>query len=155
MVKAASLVSTFEDQDLAAARAKAHVDLLGFDYADPLDFDQPSDPPVRMTNRQLSRLLLIAADTAARFEREHCPVDPIAWLFSPRKLFNGCAAVAACQSRSHFIRAIVLHGLSIGLDADPDELDELLAEDGDAEMAFSPVPSAVAMMPALAGFPAA
>lgn len=154
MVKAVMLETTFEDQELAVARDGAHVDLVVFDYADPLDFDQPSDLPVSMTNRQLSRLLFIAADTAARFEREHCPVDPVAWLFSPRELFNCCTAVAACQNRSHFIRAIILHGLSIGLDADPDELDELLTEDGAVEM-FSPAPSAVTMMPALAGSPAA
>ena len=100
-------------------------------YSDPLDADQETDQSVTMTHRQLARLLFIAAETGGRFEREPCQMDPVAWLFSPRELFDGCTAVQACQCRSHFIRAIILHGLSIGLDADPDEVDSLLTDDGD------------------------
>jgi hypothetical protein len=86
-----------------------------------------------MTHRQLARLLFIAAQTGGRFERDHSPTDPVAWLFSPRQLFDDNAAVDACQSHKHFVRAIILHGLSLGMDADPDELDGLLAADGDLQ----------------------
>lgn len=99
-------------------------------YSDPLDQDQAGDAPVTMTERQLIRLLFVAAETGARFERERIEVDPAAWLFAGRRLFHGQAAVVACRERDPFVRALLLHGLSIGLDASPEAVDALIA-DGD------------------------
>lgn len=84
-------------------------------YVEPLDRDQPDDPAVWLTHRQLIRLVLIAAETGARFERDGIVMDPAAWLFAPRRLFEGRAAIDACAARGAFIRAMLLHGLGLGL----------------------------------------
>jgi hypothetical protein len=102
-------------------------------YVEPLDRDLPDDPDVRLTHRQLIRLVLIAAETGARFEREGIVMDPAAWLFAPRRLFDGRAAVDACAAHGAFIRAMLLHGLGLGLDAAPEAMDALLVEDGGFE----------------------
>lgn len=133
MVKAASTVSSIAgDHGFTVVGQEGPVGYPSIDYADPLDLDRVNDLSISMTNRQLSRILFIAADTAARMEREQSSGDPMAWLFSPRRLFSGVAAVTACKDRDNFIRAIVLHGLSLGFDADPDEIDLLLQDDEDA-----------------------
>ncbi|URW75042.1 hypothetical protein M9980_10785 [Sphingomonas donggukensis] len=98
---------------------------------DPLDPDEPADTPVLTTDRRLRRLAMLAADTGARFVREGLPHDPVAWLLAPRMLFSGRSAIDACQDREPFLRATLLHGLSLGLDADADELDALLSDDPD------------------------
>jgi hypothetical protein len=99
---------------------------------DPLDDDARDDVPVLTTRRGLTRLVLVAAETGARFHREGIGYDPVAWMLAPRTLFAGRPAIEACLERKECMRAILLHGLSIGLDADPDELDRL-AEDGPEE----------------------
>lgn len=96
---------------------------------DPFDQDQEEDVRVLTTERRLLRLAIIAADTAARFVREGIETDPVAWLLTPRALFDGERAIDACQGRMHFARAVVLHGLALGLDGDPDAIDALLADD--------------------------
>lgn len=106
---------------------------LEINFLDPLDADLPSDLAMTLSHRQLSRLMFIAAETGARFEREGVDVDPVGWLFTPRVLFDGRQALVACKEREAFIRAILLHGLSIGFDADPDEMDALMAEHADKD----------------------
>jgi hypothetical protein len=93
---------------------------------DPLDPDSPFDDVVITSSRGLCRLALVAAETGARFQREAAPHDPMAWLLAPRRMFGGSTAFEACLQREHFMRALLLHGLSLGLDADPDEIDSLL-----------------------------
>ena len=93
---------------------------------DPLDPDSPSDDVVITTSRALCRLALVATETGARFQREAEPHDPMAWLLAPRRMFGGSTAFEACLQREHFMRALLLHGLSLGLDADPDEIDGLV-----------------------------
>lgn len=102
-------------------------------FADPLVSDHPDDPVVPTTGRRLQRLAIVAADVGARFAREAIPHDPVAWLLAPRNLFSGACALDACQDRDAFVRATLLHGLSLGLDADRDELDALLAADEDGD----------------------
>ena len=104
---------------------------LGITYVDPLDQDEPNDPTVTMTERQLIRLVFVAAETGARFARERIEMDPAAWLFAGRRLFHGRAAVVACRERDAFVRALLVHGLSIGLDASPEAVDALIADGGD------------------------
>lgn len=98
---------------------------------DPLDPDDACDAPVLTTDRRLRRLAMIAADTGARFVREGLPHDPVAWMLAPRMLFGGRSAIDACQEREPFLRATLLHGLSLGLDAEAEELDALLSDDED------------------------
>ena len=124
MVELASVKLTFK-QDVASTSAGLLGETVEVVYLDPLDDDQSIDPVILLTHRQLCRLLFIAAQTGGRFEREGSLIDPAAWLFAPRDLFDGCAAVQACQDRVSFARAIALHALSIGFDADPAEVDDL------------------------------
>lgn len=128
MVELASAASTFAVEELGSS-GRYPRDAFVVEQLDPLEEDQPSDAVVPLTNRQLARLLFIAAETGGRVERDGSPVDPIAWLFSPRQLFSGQAAVQACQGRMPFIHAIVLHGLSLGFDADPEDIARLIADD--------------------------
>lgn len=102
-----------------------------FLYEDPLDEDTPDDRAVSTTRRGLCRLAVTAAETGARFERERIGHDPAAWLLAPRVLFGGRAALDACLSREHYVRATLLHGLGLGLDADPSDVDDLLSDDDD------------------------
>ena len=106
---------------------------------DPLDFDDADDEVVVTTRRGLIRLALVAADTASRFEREAIGHDPVAWMIAPRALFDGRSAIDACLARDECLRAVLLHGLSIGLDADPMTLDALMADD-DADDADDATP---------------
>ena len=97
---------------------------------DPLGHDMGDDVVVTTTRRAISRVAFVAAETASRFEREMIDHDPVAWMMAPRRLFEGAAALDACLGRDAFLRASLLHGLSIGLDASPDEIDLLLEDDG-------------------------
>ncbi len=96
---------------------------------DPLDPDTMDDHPVVTTRRRLTRLALVAAETGARFQREGIGYDPMAWLLAPRDLFDGMDAIDAVAELRHCTRAILLHGLGIGLDADPAFVDELCTEE--------------------------
>lgn len=82
---------------------------------------------------QLGRIVMLAAETGARFERDGILADPAAWMVAPRRLFGGTSAVEACREERPFLRAMLLHGLSAGLDADPELVDALVAEEPAAE----------------------
>lgn len=101
-------------------------------YADPLDDDSPDDDVVVTTRRAICRVALVAAETAGRFERDAVPHDPMSWMLSPRDLFRGASAIDACLDRDDCLRGVLIHGLSLGLDADPEAIDAL-AEDDDED----------------------
>lgn len=106
------------------------------DYLDPLEGDEPSDGVIITSRRALTRVALVAAETGARFQRENVGHDAVAWMLAPRRLFDGLAALEACLDRDNCLRAVLLHGLSIGLDAAPARIDALLADssgDGSAD----------------------
>ena len=102
------------------------IDAIG---PDPLGDDLLADQPVLTTDRRLRRIVAVAADVGARFVREGLTGDPAAWMQAPRGLFGGRTAIEACQDRDSFVRATLLHGLSFGMDAEPEELDAVLIED--------------------------
>ena len=105
-------------------------------YLDPLDEDDPSDDVVVTTRRAISRVALVASEASGRFQREGVLHDPMTWMLSPRALFSGATALDACLDRGACLRGILLHGLSIGLDADPSYIDALASDDHeDEEMA--------------------
>lgn len=98
-------------------------------YEDPLDEDALGDAPLLTTRRSVIRVALAAAETASRFAREGTGHDAMAWLTAPRRMYGGATAIDACLDRDACLRTVLLHGLSLGLDADPEDLDEL-ADDG-------------------------
>lgn len=98
-------------------------------YEDPLEADKAGDAAVSTTRRALIRLALVAAETGVRFQREGIGHDPMAWMLAPRQLFKGEAPLEACLKRENCLRAILMHGLSFGLDASPSQIDALLADD--------------------------
>jgi len=50
---------------------------------------------------------------------------------APRILFNGATAIEACLHRDDCLRGVLIHGLSLGLDADPGLIDALASDDDD------------------------
>lgn len=100
---------------------------------DPMANDRADDVLVVTSRRALCRVAYVAAETASRFEREKIKHDPVAWMLAPRRLFGGKAALDACLERDAFLRAALLHGLSLGLDADPEQLDDLIDEEDEQD----------------------
>jgi hypothetical protein len=101
-------------------------DVAGRWGQDPLEPDAAGDEIVVTTTRRMLRLVVAASDAGARFAREDLACDPAAWMTAPRRLFDGDAAMDACQELSGFTRSILLHGLALGLDAAPHDVDHLL-----------------------------
>lgn len=101
-------------------------------YIDPLDSDHPDDAVVVTTRRAICRVALVAAEAASRFQREAVHHDPMTWMLAPRELFHGATALEACLELDACIRGVLIHGLSLGMDADPDAIDALGADDEDA-----------------------
>ena len=102
-------------------------------FPDPLDHDLPSDAVVVTTRRGMVRVALVATEVASRFQREGVQHDAMAWMLSPRALFDGAAAIDACTDRDACLRGTLLHGLSLGFDAEPGEIDALVDDDGDTD----------------------
>lgn len=96
---------------------------------DPLDEDVESDATYLVSERSLVRLALVASEVGARFQRDGVKHDPMAWMLAPRRMFDGRPAITACLDLEDCTRAILLHGLSLGLDAAPEDLDALAADD--------------------------
>lgn len=107
-------------------------------YEDPIGMDDiAADAPIVTTARGLCRIAVIAAQVATRFESEDSKHDPMDWMLAPRRLFAGSNALSACLERDAFMRAMLLHGLALGMDAEIDELDDLICSDDlDAERDF-------------------
>ena len=132
---AAALAPHFEPHPVDRLLPSAALAIL-----DPLEDDRDDDMPVVTTARGLVRLVAVAAQTGQRFRDDGIVHDPVAWMLSPRKLFGGKTALEACQRRSSFVLATMLHGLSMGLDCRPAELQALLDPDvPDEENSPAPV----------------
>lgn len=100
-------------------------------FVDPLDPDMPGDETVVTTRRGICRVALVATEVAGRFQREELAHDPMSWMLAPGALFGGSSAIDACLDRDACLRGVLLHGLSLGLDADPDAVDALADDDGE------------------------
>lgn len=103
----------------------------GIVVLDPLDDDAPTDRVIVTTERAISRVVLVAAETGARFQRDAVPYDAMAWMLSPRKAFDGAAPIEACLGRDACMRGVLMHGLGLGLDVDRSAIDALMAHDDD------------------------
>ena len=93
---------------------------------DPLEDDSGGMMAVRRV--ALVRIACVAAETGARMQRDGLAEDPVDWMVSPLELFGGLPPIEACMEKGACSKAMLLHGLGLGLDADPDALDRLLFE---------------------------
>lgn len=96
---------------------------------DPLDDDLPGDEVVITTRRGICRVALVATEVADRFQREGLRYDAMTWMLAPRRLFGGASAIDACLDRDACLRGVLIHGLSLGLDAEPETVDALTGDD--------------------------
>lgn len=110
-------------------------------FADPLDHDQPSDEIVLTNLRAISRVALVAAETATHFQRESVAHDPMTWMLSPRRMFEGLSPIEACLDRDNCMRGVLVHGLSLGLDFDAADVDFLLKDDDEPNLQSRTPPS--------------
>jgi hypothetical protein len=100
-------------------------------FLDPLAQDDPLDAVVVTTRRAIGRVAYVAAETAARFQREALPYDPMAWMSVPRAVFDGASALDACLNRDECLRGLLLHGMSLGLNIDRAAIDILMSDEDD------------------------
>lgn len=98
---------------------------------DPLGGDRVDDRIVVTTERAISRVALVAAETGARFQRDAVPHDAMAWMLSPRRVFGGTRPIDACLKREDCVRGILVHGLGLGLDVRRSAVNAVMADDGD------------------------
>lgn len=96
---------------------------------DPLEADAADDEVVVTTRRRLLRLAIAATDVGGRFAMDGMERDAAAWMLAPRTLFDDRSPIDACQELDGFNRNVVLHGLGLGMDADPSYIDDLLSDD--------------------------
>ena len=92
---------------------------------DPLADDTGGD--LMVTRVGVVRVALVAAEAGARMQRDGLSTDPMDWMLAPRRLFGGRPAIEACMERKNCTAAMLLHGLGLGLDADPALIDALVA----------------------------
>lgn len=152
------LDETSNTSSAARALATSFRTLPGWTGAEPLDEDRADDRIRVVTQRQLNRVLFVAAEAGARLARDDSPHDPAAWMYAPLRLFDGRSAIDACRDRDAFLKAMLLHGAGLALDMEPAEMDELLDEswdevvDGEPAVATSPAVRACGTRASLADF---
>jgi hypothetical protein len=118
--------------DPACGAAVFHdVSMTRCPWHDPMLPDEDGDTRVTVSLRGLSRLALVASEVGARFQREAVSHDAMAWLLAPRRLFDGDNALSACLELEPAMRAVLLHSLGLGLDAESSEIDDLMSDDED------------------------
>jgi hypothetical protein len=118
------------DEALAARAEKAPDAPASPDFRDaaPDGSDRPDDRLRVLSQRQLNRLVFVAAEVGARFGREGSGLDPASWMYAGLPLFDGRTAMDACRDRAAFLKAMVVHGAGMPLDVDAGEMDDALDE---------------------------
>lgn len=99
--------------------------------ADPYEPDQPTDAIRVMTQRQLNRIIFVAAEAGARFNSRDSS-QATSWMFAPWPQFDGRPAHFACFDREKFLHAIWLHRSAAPLLIKPEQFDA--SPDGHAPM---------------------
>lgn len=102
---------------------------------DPLDEDADDQERIPLTPRQIIRLVLVATETGARFQREGIRIDPMAWMLAPRRTYNGLSPVEACTERHACMSAVLVHGLGLGLNVSASDVEALMSDDETPELA--------------------
>ena len=95
---------------------------------DPLD-DGETGGSSLVSDVEMLRIVLVALETGARFQRDGLSLDPLAWMVTPRRMFGGLPPIEACVRMEACSKAVLVHGLGLGLDADAAAIDLLLCDD--------------------------
>lgn len=101
--------------------------------ADPYEGDQPTDTIRVMTQRQLNRIIFVAAEAGRRFNGQE-PSQATSWMLAPWPLFDGQPAHHACSERDMFLRAVWLHKSAAPLLLTPVKFDSILKSVGKAAL---------------------
>lgn len=103
---------------------------------DPLEASVVCDSMV-VSDVELLRIVLVAIETGARFQRDGISLDPLAWMVTPRRMFDGRPPIEACVDADACSRAVLVHGLGLGLDPEAGAVAMLMADDefDEAELA--------------------
>lgn len=96
--------------------------------AEPDGADQPDDRIRVLSQRQLNRLVFVAAEVGARLGREGSRLDPASWMYAGLHLFDGRSAIDACRDRDAFLKAMLVHSAGLALDMPSDEMDEAVRD---------------------------
>lgn len=103
--------------------------LRGFSGAEPLEEDGADDRIRVVSQRQLNRLVFVAAEAGARLASDGSRHDPASWMYAPLALFGGRSPLDACCERDAFLRAMLLLGVCPALDMEPADMDDLVDDD--------------------------
>lgn len=79
------------------------------------------NPAMAWSDEHTNGLLQMGVATAERFVRDRILGSPVAWLKTKRRLFDGRSAVEVCGSAEGVRRALVVHALSLDMDASPED----------------------------------
>lgn len=95
---------------------------------DPMDDDRGDYLVV--DRLEVLRIVLVAAEAGARFQRDGLARDPLGWMISPADLFGGRPPIEACRRRDACSLALFVHGLGLPADIGPVALNALVGDAG-------------------------
>ncbi|WP_420607356.1 hypothetical protein [Novosphingopyxis sp.] len=94
---------------------------------DPLEMEAFDEEALHVGRRALIRIALVASEVGARFQREGLSQDPLSWMLSPRDMFSGQPPIVACMTLDGCARAVLVHGLGLGLDISMEAIEALMS----------------------------
>lgn len=92
---------------------------------------------ITVSDVELLRIVLVAIETGARFQREGISLDPLAWMVAPRRMFGGAPPIEACIRTDACAKAVLVHGLGLDLDIDVEAIELLMEDDEDEPQVVS------------------
>lgn len=95
---------------------------------DPLS-EKTTGPMLVLSAVEVLRITLVALETGARFQRDGIGLDPLAWMVTPRRMFDGRPPIEACVDVDACMMAVLVHGLGLGLDPRAGDLEMLMADE--------------------------
>lgn len=79
---------------------------------------------------EIVRIALVASEAGARFQRDGTSDDPLRWLLTASPIFQGRPPIEACRRKDACSLAILVQGLGLPLDLDPEALRARLEKAG-------------------------
>jgi hypothetical protein len=89
-------------------------------------FGMKAGGQVSLSRVAVVRIVCVAAETGARMQRDGLPADPLQWMITPLAMFHRRPPIEACIYKEAFSKAILLHGLGLDLNIQPEALQQIL-----------------------------